>query len=94
MNGQADRTSIAALKAEAASTAGVSDTAVTVDFWLECNGTKQADYNTTCPDGQVYRRYLTVQISKSFNPMFSMRWLGANSDGTFTVIGKTGVRTQ
>ena len=94
MNGQADRSSAAALKSEAATVAGVSDTAVTVDFWLECNGVKQTNYDSTCSTGQVFRRYLTVQISKTFRPMFATRWLGANSDGTFTVIGKTGVRTQ
>lgn len=94
MNGQADRSSVAALKTEAATTAGVAETAVTVDFWLECNGTRAGSYDSTCADGTVSRRYLTVQITKAFNPMFSTRWLGANSDGSFTVVGKTGVRTQ
>jgi Flp pilus assembly protein TadG len=94
MNGQADRSSASALKAEAATTAGVPQTNVTVDFWLECDGTRQSSYDSTCNTGQTYRRYLTVQISKSFSPMFAVRRLGANSDGTYTVIGKTGVRTQ
>jgi Flp pilus assembly protein TadG len=94
MNGQADKSSAAALKTEAATTAGVSESAVVVDFWLECNGVRQANYDSTCGTGQIYRRYLTVQITKTFNPMFATKWLGANTDGSFTVVGKTGVRTQ
>ena len=94
MNGQADRTSIAALKTEAATTASVDETAVTVDFWLECDGARQASYDTTCTGTAVSRRYLTVQITKAFSPMFAVKWAGANSDGTYTVVGKTGVRTQ
>lgn len=94
MNGQADKASAAALKTEAATVAGVPETDVVVDFWLECNDTRQASYDTTCPSGQVFRRYLTVQINKTFNPMFSAKWLGSNTDGTFTVVGKTIVRTQ
>ncbi len=94
MNGQADKSTAAALKTEAATIAGVPETSVTVDFWLECDNARQASYDTTCSSGAVYRRYLTVQIDKTFTPMFSTKWLGANADGTFTVTGKTGVRTQ
>lgn len=94
MNGQADKSTAAALKTEAATTAGVAESNVVVDFWLECDGARQSTYETTCAPGVMYRRYLTVQISKTFTPMFATKWLGANSDGTFTVVGKTGVRTQ
>lgn len=94
MNGQADKSTAAALKTEAATAAGVAETSVVVDYWLECDSARQASYDTTCSSGAVYRRYLTVQISKTFSPMFSTKFLGANSDGTFTVVGKTGVRTQ
>jgi Flp pilus assembly protein TadG len=94
MNGQADRSSIAALTAEAAAAAGVDVSAVTVDYWLECDAARQTNYDSTCTGTAVSRRYLTVQISKSFSPMFAVKWAGANSDNTYTVIGKTGVRTQ
>lgn len=94
MNGQADKSTAAALKTEAATTAGVPETDVVVDFWLECDDARQASYDTTCSSGAVFRRYLTVQISKTFTPMFATKWLGANSNGSFTVVGKTGVRTQ
>lgn len=94
MNGQADKTSAAALKSEAATTAKVAESAVVVDYWLECDNARQSSYDSSCTAGAISRRYLTVQISKTFTPMFATKWLGANSDGTFTVVGKTGVRTQ
>ena len=94
MNGQADKSTVAALKTEAATTASVPESQVIVNYWLECDGVTQGTYDTTCSTGAVSRRYLSVQISKTFTPMFSAKWLGANADGTFTVIGKTGVRTQ
>lgn len=94
MNGQADRTTVAALKAEAAVAADVPETAgnPTVDFWLECNGVRQANYDATCGTGQVFRRYLSVRIEKTFTPIFSMA--GTNDDGTITIRGATSVRTQ
>jgi Flp pilus assembly protein TadG len=89
------------LKTEAAAAAnssgfsGVADTDVAVDFWLECNGTKQADYNTQCTGGQVYARWVTVDVTAKFWPMFaSTHWPGANSDGSYTLHGKAGLRTQ
>jgi len=89
------------LKTEAASAAtaagftGVTADSVAIDFWLECNGARAADYNTPCPNGQAYARWVTVDITASFSPMFaSRRWPNANSDGTFTLHGKAGLRTQ
>lgn len=89
------------LKSEAASAAtaagftGVTDDSVTIDFWLECNGTRAATYNSVCSGGQVYARWVTVDINAQFTPMFaSRRWPGANTDGTFTLHGKAGLRTQ
>jgi Flp pilus assembly protein TadG len=95
MNGQADTTVATALKTEAANTAGVPLAQATVDFWLECDGTRQTNYNTACGNGQVSRRYLSVTITNDFTPMFtSRRMAGSNSDGSFTLTGATGVRIQ
>lgn len=90
------------LEQEAAAAAGVAETAVEVRYWLECNGVSQntstatmaADYEKVCASGEVYSRYLNVQIEKIYTPMFSTRWLGANSDGTYTLIGEAGIRVQ
>lgn len=91
------------LKAEAAAAAGVSQSAVTVRYWLECNGvsqnsnpsTMQADYEKVCANSsQVYSRHLNVSIQKPFTPTFNVKWLGSNADGTFTVAAEAGLRVQ
>jgi Flp pilus assembly protein TadG len=83
------------LQTEAAAAAGVPASSVTIDFWLECDGTRATNYNSVCANGQTYGRWVTVEITGTFSPMFrSRRWPGANSDGTFTLVGKAGMRTQ
>lgn len=82
----------ATLKAEAENAAGTGSTA-TVDSWLECNGTRK-DYTGSCSSGETYSRHVSVAINKTYTPLFAMRWLGANSDGTYTVHGKAGIRVQ
>ena len=89
------------LKAEAASAAnnsgfsGVQNSDVTIDYWLECNGTRASSYDSVCGSGQAYPRWITVDINAKFTPMFSSsRWPGSNSDGTYTLHGKAGLRTQ
>lgn len=95
MQYQASSDTYATLKAEAAAAADVPESAVTVDYWLECNGTRAESYDSTCTGGQTYARWVTIEIRKTFTPMFaSMKFLGANSDGTFTLRGKAGLRTQ
>jgi Flp pilus assembly pilin Flp len=92
---QTTSSTYATLQAEAATAAGVDVSAVTVDPWLECNGVRQADYNGVCPSGQAYTRYITVSIQKMFTPMFGTRYFpNANSDGTYTLTGRAGLRTQ
>jgi len=94
MQGTQNSTTYNALKSEAATAAGVAQSAVTVDFWLECNGTRSGVYDTTCPNGQTYARYLSVEITKIYMPTFKSKFIGPNADGSFNVKGKAGVRTQ
>jgi Flp pilus assembly protein TadG len=83
------------LQAEAAAAAGVPTTDVTIDYWLECNGTRQSNYNSSCTSGQVYARWVTVDITGTFTPMFKSKYYPrANSNGTFTLHGIAGMRTQ
>lgn len=79
---------------EAASAAQVSADAVTVDDWLECNGARQATGTASCNTGQTYARYVTVAITKTYSPMFTTRFAGSNDDGSFTLVGRAGVRVQ
>ena len=89
------------LKAEAAAAAGVETSAVAIDYWLQCNGVKKtgfdkdAAYNSVCPSGQAYARYIQVEITKVYTPMFTkVKFAGANTDGTYTLHGKAGIRVQ
>ena len=90
------------LQSEVANAAGVTNPDVEVRYWLECNGVSQnsnpatmpQDYEKVCAGGQLYSRHLNVKITKAFTPMFSMRWAGANANGTYTLIGEAGLRVQ
>jgi Flp pilus assembly protein TadG len=100
-NNQTASTSYNTLKAEgvsAAQDAGfttVTASDVTIDYWLECNGTRQTNYDTSCTGGQIQSRYLNVAIQKKFTPYFGTQYFpGANSDGTFTLRADSGIRTQ
>lgn len=93
MNGRADTTTIAALKTEAATTAGVPEANVTTDFWLECNGARAANYNSACSSGQTFARYLSVRITKAYVPFFNYK-LGNQATDSYTLTGAAAVRTQ
>ena len=92
---QASSSTYGTLQAEAAAAANVSSSNVTIDFWLECNGTRATDYNTVCTSGQTYARWVQVDVTGTFTPLFrSKLYPGANSNGTFTLHGIAGMRTQ
>jgi Flp pilus assembly protein TadG len=82
----------------AATSAGFTDVTasnVTIDYWLECGGVRQTDYDSTCASLPLTARYITVDVTHTFTPMFaSRRWPGSNSDGTYTLHGRAGLRTQ
>ena len=79
----------------AATAAGFTSPTVTVSYWLECNGVRQTTYDTTCSSSNQTARWVKVDVAANFTPMFASRvWPGANSDGTFTLHGKAGLRTQ
>lgn len=101
MNRQTTSTSYNTLKNEAVSAAHdagfteVTTSDVTIDFWLECNDTRQTNYDSSCTGGQTYARYINVAIQRKFTPYFGTQYFpGANSDGTFTVRADAGIRTQ
>jgi Flp pilus assembly protein TadG len=82
----------------AATAAGFTDvttSSVTVDYWLECNGVRQTNYDTVCTSGQTYARWISVDVVHNFTPMFaSSKWPGSNSDGSYTLHGRAALRTQ
>ena len=83
------------LQSEAAAAAGVPTNKVTIDYWLECDGTRASNYESVCTGSQTYARWVTVSVEGTFTPMFRSKYYPrANTDGTFTIVGKTGMRTQ
>ena len=83
------------LQSEAAAAAGVPTNKVTIDYWLECDGTRASNYESVCTGSQTYARWVTVSVEGTFTPMFRSKYYPrANSDGTFTITGKAGMRTQ
>lgn len=95
MNRQMTSTSYNTLKAEAASAAGVAQSAVTIDFWLQCDGTRQTNYDSSCTGTQVQARYISIEVQKDFMPTFGTKYFpGANTDGSYTIRSKAGIRTQ
>ncbi|GAA4741555.1 hypothetical protein GCM10023264_03250 [Sphingomonas daechungensis] len=83
------------LQTEAAAAAGVPTANVTIDYWLECDGVRATNYNSVCSGSATYARWVTVAVQGTFTPMFRSKYYPrANADGTFTITGKTGMRTQ
>lgn len=82
----------------AANSAGFSDVTtsnVTIDYWLECSGVRQTNYDSTCSSLPITARYISIDVTHKFTPMFaSSRWPGSNADGTYTLHGRAGLRTQ
>lgn len=58
------------LRDEAMAVAGVPAENVEVDLILECDGTRQADYTESCPEGTFMGRYVRVSIVKQADPIF------------------------
>ena len=102
MNNQKETTLYDTLVAESMEAANVPQSAVQVRYWLECNGVSQntgastmaADYEKKCADNIPYARYVSVRIQKAYAPMFRVRFAGSNADGTFTLVGRAGIRVQ
>lgn len=67
------------LRAEAATAAGVPQSSVAVDNWLECDRARQTDFAGSCAAGQMTSRYVQVTINGSYTPRFSLGPLGSSS---------------
>lgn len=94
--GKFSEADIPALEADAETAAGQGSDA-TMSAWLECgSSTTRLPYTGgSCSGGEPYARYVGLSITKRFTPMFGTEYFpGANPDGTFTLAGTAGVRTQ
>lgn len=71
-------------------------TSVTVDNWLECDGQRQSNWNSFCPAGQTFARYVAVQVQAEYVPAYSFGGLlaGSGSNGGFVLTGDASARLQ
>ena len=87
------------LVTEGANAGGVPAQDVEVELFLECDGVRQDEFNTPCPDGEVQARFASVAISRDvpteFNWTGMARLFGHEGSGeAVAVIGDSVVRFQ
>lgn len=79
------------IKQEAAEAANIEEDDVTVTYTLTCDGTV-TDYNTDCTVGQAEVRYVNVEATTTFTPLFPLSHLGL-TQSYYTITAETGIRT-
>ena len=85
----------------AATAAGIASSSANVTYWLECtNGTTTTttSYSNQCNTGELYARYMQIDIQKSYSPIILASFAGMTSSGqssaNWTLHGVAGVRVQ
>jgi Flp pilus assembly protein TadG len=72
-------TNFAFVRTEAAAAAGVPESQVTVETWLECENVRQAATVLVCPGTQDAGKYVKVTITSSYTPYFAYSPLGTRA---------------
>lgn len=84
------------LQTEAQNAAGTGSTA-TVTSSLECTTAAGAvttkAFTASCAANETYARYVNVAITKSYTPLFRLKW-DRTVNGTWTLRGSSGIRVQ
>ena len=83
--------------AEAATQADVPVENVKVTYRLECDGTVQSDPEGECAETQKTAKWVTVTVNDQYKPLFALnkfKFSGLESDGTYHISAKAGMRTQ
>ena len=79
-------------EAEAAAGGGAN---ATVSAWLECgSSTTKLAYTSSCATGEAYARFVGIEMTKNFTPMFSTKFFPGAVNGQVPLTGKAGVRVQ
>lgn len=81
------------IQAEAATAAGVPQSQVAVDMWLECDGVRQSDFNGICSTSSP-ARYASVTISDSYTTMFAPLFSQNAGSTSIPLRGFAAVRVQ
>ena len=74
---------------------------VTVTYRLECtnaDGTVEVHLDAAaadnCASNQTTAQYISVNVTDTYTPMFSIHFAGLNADGTYHLSATAGMRTQ
>lgn len=79
---------------QAAAAAGVTEQNVTLEKWLECDGTRKA-WDETCSTTEQIAKYVKITINSSFDPIFSSAaYPNVRSDGTVPISSHASLRIQ
>ena len=65
---------------------------VTVTYRLECNGTVTTAED--CASGETATKWISVRVTDTYTPLFPIKFVGIDSDGTYHIAATAGVRTQ
>ena len=80
---------------EAAAAAGVPETQVVQQQWLECDGVKMSKWTDECNVGSESARFVKLSITSSYRPLFgSMSYQAARSDGTVELTARGTLRVR
>ena len=66
----------------------------TLTQWLECDGTRRPNFTDTCNMGQQTARYVTLELSKPFVPVFTSVGYPKEADGTIALKARASLRVQ
>lgn len=89
------RTDYSTLSAEAvaaATASGIASPVATVDNWLECDGARQSPNTQICPGNAAFARYVSVNVTGSYVPLFTFGSMIAGSG--FPLNAQATVRIQ
>jgi Flp pilus assembly pilin Flp len=68
---------------------------ITVSYRLECDQVQVDDYDAECTSGQIESRYIEVEVSDVYQPMFPLHFgTYDGAAGGYPVSAKAGMRTQ
>ena len=65
---------------------------VTVSYRLECNDSVTTDED--CAEGETRSRWLSVQVTDKYTPLFPVHFSGIDGDGTYHLSATAGMRVQ
>ena len=82
------------IKLEAAAQGDVSEDDVVVSYRMECDGEEQEDFATECEGGKTESRYLMVEVTGTYEPMFPAHYFGNDGDGVYEMTATAGMRTK